>query len=61
MTKRRFPKSLSGEDIRRALGRAGFEDHVVIVPMHREIATGTLRSIVRQSKLTVEEFIELFE
>lgn len=28
----------------------------VIVPHHREIAVGTLRSIVRQAGLTVAEF-----
>jgi predicted RNA binding protein YcfA (HicA-like mRNA interferase family) len=30
-----------------------------IVPMHRELASGTLRSVLRQAGLTVEEFIEL--
>jgi predicted RNA binding protein YcfA (HicA-like mRNA interferase family) len=30
-----------------------------IVPMHREIAVGTLRSIIRQAMLTPEEFEEL--
>ncbi len=29
------------------------------VPNHREIAKGTLRAIVREAGLTVEEFIEL--
>jgi predicted RNA binding protein YcfA (HicA-like mRNA interferase family) len=29
---------------------------VVIVPAHREIAVGTLRSILRQAGLTPEEF-----
>ena len=29
------------------------------VPNHKEIAKGTLRSIIRQAGLTVEEFIEL--
>jgi predicted RNA binding protein YcfA (HicA-like mRNA interferase family) len=28
----------------------------VVVPRHREIAVGTLRSIVRQAGLTIEEF-----
>jgi predicted RNA binding protein YcfA (HicA-like mRNA interferase family) len=28
----------------------------VVVPDHREISTGTLRAIVRQAGLTVEEF-----
>ena len=31
----------------------------VIVPLHRELAPGTLRSIIRQSELSVEEFLEL--
>jgi predicted RNA binding protein YcfA (HicA-like mRNA interferase family) len=31
----------------------------VIVPMHRELARGTLRSILRQADLTVEAFVEL--
>ena len=34
---------------------------VVIVPNHDEIATGTLRSIIRQSKLTPEDFMSLFQ
>jgi predicted RNA binding protein YcfA (HicA-like mRNA interferase family) len=29
------------------------------VPMHRELATGTLRSIIRQAGLTVDAFNEL--
>lgn len=29
------------------------------VPDHRELAAGTLRSIIRQAGLTVEEFINL--
>ena len=32
---------------------------IVIVPHHREIAVGTLRSIVRQAGLTVAEFERL--
>ena len=31
----------------------------VIVPLHRELARGTLRSILRQAGLTTEEFLEL--
>jgi predicted RNA binding protein YcfA (HicA-like mRNA interferase family) len=30
-----------------------------VVPQHREIAVGTLRSIIRQSMLTPEEFEKL--
>jgi len=37
------------------------EGHVVTlsVPDHREIAKGTLRSLIRSSALTVEQFIAL--
>ncbi len=31
----------------------------IVVPDHREIAKGTLRKIIRQAGLTVEEFKEL--
>ena len=66
--------SVSGKDVVRALGKVGFSvvsqrgSHVkmknaagrtVIVPMHSEIATGTLRSILRQAGLTMAEFLEL--
>lgn len=68
------PPRVSGEDVVRALERAGFRrvsqrgSHVklrhadgrtVIVPMHRELAAGTLRSILRQARLTLEELIHL--
>ena len=65
---------VSGRDVVRALANVGFAEvsqrgsHLklrdeagksVIVPMHRELARGTLRSILRQADLTVEAFIEL--
>ena len=65
---------VSGRDVVRALTKAGFAEvsqrgsHVklrneagrtVIVPVHRELARGTLRSILRQADLTVEEFTDL--
>jgi len=65
---------VSGSDVVRTLAKAGFLEvsrrgsHVkvrseagrtAIVPMHRELARGTLRSILRQADLTVEEFIAL--
>ncbi len=31
----------------------------IVVPDHRELATGTLRAIIRQAGLTVEEFSAL--
>jgi predicted RNA binding protein YcfA (HicA-like mRNA interferase family) len=30
----------------------------IVVPLHKEIAKGTLRAIVRQTGLTVEQFVE---
>ena len=62
---------VSGADAINALVEAGFVrvgqrgSHVklrkahliVIVPLHRELAPGTLRSIIRQSGLSVDEFI----
>lgn len=67
---------VSGEEVKRALERAGFRkvsqrgSHVkmrhadgrtVIIPMHRELAAGTLRSILRQARLTIEELLELLK
>ncbi|MGH3442838.1 MAG: type II toxin-antitoxin system HicA family toxin [Nitriliruptorales bacterium] len=64
----------SGREVIAALRRAGFEvvsqrgSHVklrneqgrtVIVPDHREIARGTMRSILRQAGLTPQEFDRL--
>ncbi len=31
----------------------------IVVPDHREVSKGTLRAIIRQAGLTVDEFIEL--
>jgi len=65
---------VSGAEVVRASGKVGFErvgqrgSHVklrhadgrtVIVPMHRELARGTLRSIFRQADFSAEEFAEL--
>ena len=65
---------VSGAHVVRALERAGYQQvsqrgsHVklrnaagrtVIVPMHGEIRFGTLRSILRQAGLSVEEFVAL--
>lgn len=62
---------LSGRDVVKALERLGFEQmrqkgsHVIlqragvgcVVPLHREIKTGTLAGIIRQAGLTQDEFI----
>ncbi len=65
---------LSGAEVVKALGRAGFEQvsqrgsHVkvrhpdgrmAIVPLHRELAPGTLRSILRQAGLSTDQVREL--
>jgi predicted RNA binding protein YcfA (HicA-like mRNA interferase family) len=66
---------VSGRECVQALGRAGFYNrrqrgsHIilrrdepfaqVVVPDHRELDTGTLRAIIKQAGLTVEQFSEL--
>ena len=64
---------VSGADVINALVDVGFArvgqrgSHVklrkahltVIVPLHRELAPGTLRSVIRQSGTSVEEFLAL--
>jgi predicted RNA binding protein YcfA (HicA-like mRNA interferase family) len=66
---------MSGAEAVKAFGRAGWRidrqrgSHVVLlkdghiaslsVPQHRELAPGTLRSLIRASGLTVEQFQEL--
>lgn len=67
--------SVSGERVVRAFQKAGWTEdrqhgsHVIMVkpgnpaslsvPQHREVAPGTLRSLIRASGMTVNEFIEL--
>ena len=66
---------VSGSECIKALEKTGFaivrqrgshivlvrEDprNTVIVPNHKELDRGTLRAIIRQANLTVEEFIQL--
>lgn len=65
----RLPR-LSGDEVARLLQRAGFvpvsqrgshrklrhaDGRTAIVPIHRELATGTLASILRQAGLSIEE------
>ena len=63
---------ISATEAIRALERMGFSQarqkgsHVVmkkgsfgcVIPMHKELAVGTLASILRQAHLTPEEFLE---
>jgi predicted RNA binding protein YcfA (HicA-like mRNA interferase family) len=67
--------TLSGRDVVKAFTKAGWQmvrqrgSHMILVkeghtatlsvPDHREIAKGTLRSLIRSSGLTVEEFVGL--
>jgi predicted RNA binding protein YcfA (HicA-like mRNA interferase family) len=62
----------SGAEVVKALVPAGFVEvsqrgshrklrngeTTVIVPMPKELASGTFRSIIRQSGISVEEFLE---
>ncbi len=70
-----MPRSLSGNEVVRALRRTGFYfkrqkgSHIVlrrdepyaqvVVPAHRSLDTGTLASILDGAGLTSEEFSEL--
>ncbi|WP_406285396.1 type II toxin-antitoxin system HicA family toxin [Streptomyces sp. NBC_00209] len=63
------PTGLSGSEIAKALERAGFDhvstrgshakyrkvDRTVIVPLHRSLAPGTVRSLLRQADWTVDD------
>lgn len=67
--------SISGRDCIKALGNIGFYlkrqegSHIilrrdtpfaqVVVPDHKELDRGTLRAIIRQAGLSVDEFIKL--
>ena len=66
-----LPRS-SGNEAIRIFKKLGFHEarqkgsHVVmrrgdkgcVVPRHKELAIGTLRSAIRQAGITVEEFVE---
>ena len=70
---KKLPRDLKPDKVLKALQRSGFEidhttgSHYILkkgnlrtsVPFHMTVKTGTLRSIVTQAGLTVEEFIEL--
>lgn len=66
---------VSGRDCVKALSKIGFEfkrqhgSHIIlrrqspftqiVVPDHKELDRGTLRSIIRQANISVDEFNEL--
>ncbi len=67
--------NISGSECVKALGKIGFYfkrregSHIIIrrddpfaqtvVPDHKELDRGTLRAIIRQTGLTVDEFVKL--
>jgi predicted RNA binding protein YcfA (HicA-like mRNA interferase family) len=67
--------NISGREAVRAFERAGWQvagqvgSHVVMVksglrvnlsiPQHRELSVGTLRALIRNAGMTVEEFLDL--
>ncbi len=69
----KLPTDLSGQDVRKALERRGMTfkrqngSHMVltgaeppcriVVPDHKTLRVGTLRRIIAQAGLTVEEFL----
>ena len=71
----KLPTDLSGREVRAALDRAGFvcrrqtgshmilrreEPHArVVVPDHKQIRSGTLRRIIADAGLTVDQFMQL--
>lgn len=73
----KLPTDLSGRDVRNALERAGFifrrqtgshmilrrqEPHArAVIPDHRQIRIGTLRRIIADAGLTVEQFLQLLQ
>jgi len=66
---------ISGSEALRVFERLGFArvrqkgSHVVlrrgeigcVIPLHKELATGTLRSAIKQAQITIEEFIEAYD
>lgn len=71
----KLPTDLSGREVRAVLERAGFVfrrqsgSHMMlrrdqpyaraVVPDHKELRSGTLRRIIADDGLTVEQFIQL--
>jgi len=67
----KVPRDIHGTEAVKALGKLGFtemrqtgshrilrRDHrTVVVPMHKPIKPGTLKSLIEQAGLTVEDFI----
>jgi predicted RNA binding protein YcfA (HicA-like mRNA interferase family) len=73
----KLPRGLSGKQVVKALGKAGFffkrrkGSHIVlrrdtpfaqvVVPDHKKVDTGTLESILDGANLSADEFIKLLK
>jgi predicted RNA binding protein YcfA (HicA-like mRNA interferase family) len=69
----KIPRDVDGSEAARALRRAGFESlrqtgshlimrkesRTVVVPQHKPIKPGTLKGMMEQAGMTVEEFVAL--
>jgi predicted RNA binding protein YcfA (HicA-like mRNA interferase family) len=69
----KIPRDVNGSEAVRALRRAGYETmrqtgshlimrkdgRTVVVPQHKPIKPGTLKGLMEQAGLTVEEFVAL--
>ena len=71
----RLPRDVSGRDLARRLRRYGYEQsrqtgsHMIlrrqepyaraVIPDHKQIRSGTLRRIIADAGLTVEQFMQL--
>jgi predicted RNA binding protein YcfA (HicA-like mRNA interferase family) len=69
----KIPRDVNGSEAVRALRRAGYETlrqtgshlimrkngRTVVVPQHKPIKPGTLKGMIEQAGLTLEEFIAL--
>lgn len=67
----KLPRDVNGAEAQRALRRLGFdpirqtgshlimrkEGRTVVVPQHKPIKPGTLKALIEQAGLTVDEFV----
>jgi predicted RNA binding protein YcfA (HicA-like mRNA interferase family) len=67
----KVPRDVNGLEAARALRRLGFEEQrqtgshlimrreqrTVVVPMHRPIKPGTLKGLIEQAGVTLEDFV----
>jgi predicted RNA binding protein YcfA (HicA-like mRNA interferase family) len=68
----KLPRDLSGADVVKALRRMGFEfsrqtgshailrkgSRTVVVPQHRSVKPGTLKGVIEQAGITLQELSE---